>query len=356
MPEVTHVAPLTFGEDGMWGGGERYVLELGRAMARHVPTRLVSFGPRRRTFHAGDLEVRILPVRTRWRGGDINPLSEWLPYELGRSRVLHAHHYRSVVTNLCLLTGGALRRPVYCTDHGGSARHYAAELGLERYLSGFLAVSRFSAGLFPAFADRSSIVYGGVDPDVFTPGPAQREPRVLYVGRLLWFKGVDVLIRAIDAATTLELYGPSYDGQYRAELERLAAGKQVTFRDPPPQAALVEAYHRSRVAVLPSVLDSPYGQAPGELFPLVVLEAMACGTPVVASDVGGVGEAVVDGETGFLVPPGDDAALADRIATLLHDDALWRRMSEASVERVRAEFTWDRVAERCLAQYARGRG
>ena len=79
---------------------------------------------------------------------------------------------------------------------------------------------------------------------------------------------------------------------------------------------------------------------------------MACGTPVVASGIGGLTEVVDDGQTGFLVPPGDVAALRERLAQLLGDAALARRLGANARARVLDRFTWARVAERCLAAYA----
>jgi starch synthase len=78
---------------------------------------------------------------------------------------------------------------------------------------------------------------------------------------------------------------------------------------------------------------------------------MACGTPVVASRVGGIPEVVVDGETGWLVPPGDEAALARALRDALGDPARARRMGEAGRRRVEAHFSWDRIADRTLAVY-----
>ncbi|MCC6312564.1 MAG: glycosyltransferase, partial [Thermomicrobiales bacterium] len=86
-------------------------------------------------------------------------------------------------------------------------------------------------------------------------------------------------------------------------------------------------------------------------FGLTPLEAMACGRPVVGSDVGGISFTVRDGETGLLVPPRDPEALADRLALLLRDDARRERMGRAARARVLAHFTWDVVAERTAALY-----
>jgi glycosyltransferase involved in cell wall biosynthesis len=348
--EVVHVSPLQFGEAGLFGGGERYALELARAMSRHVSTRLVSFGRESRRMRDGGLEIEVLPSRGRYAGHEVNPVSEALPLRLASARIIHAHHYESLVTNFCLVFGCALRKPVFVTDHGGRGRNYARQLRLHRAVAGFLSVSRFAGTLQPLLSAREHVVYGGVDCDHFSPDGGRRQG-VVFVGRLLHFKGVDVLVRAVGADTPLRLVGPAYDAVYLSALQRLAAGKDVTFV-PPPAAGVVDEFRRARVAVLPAVIDSDYGPSTaGELFPLSTLEALACGTPVVVSDVGGMPELITDGVNGFVVPPGEPEALRDRVDQLLGDDSLWKRMSLAARESVIERFTWDRVAERCLEAY-----
>jgi starch synthase len=88
-----------------------------------------------------------------------------------------------------------------------------------------------------------------------------------------------------------------------------------------------------------------------ELLGLSVLEAMASGTPVVASRIGGVPEIVEHGVTGFLVTPGATAELHDRLAELVRDRQLATRMGSAARASVLERFTWSAVAERCLAAY-----
>ena len=96
------------------------------------------------------------------------------------------------------------------------------------------------------------------------------------------------------------------------------------------------------VFVCPSVYE-PFG--------LINLEAMACGTAVVASRVGGIPEVVVDGETGVLVPPGEPEALAAAVSALCGDPERAARFGAAGRRRVEAEFSWERIAERTLAVY-----
>jgi starch synthase len=85
---------------------------------------------------------------------------------------------------------------------------------------------------------------------------------------------------------------------------------------------------------------------------LVVLEAMASGTPVIASRIGGLPEVIEDGRTGFLVPPGDVAALHDRLDQIVRDPGLGQRLGANARSAVLDRFTWAKVAERCLAAYA----
>ena len=105
--------------------------------------------------------------------------------------------------------------------------------------------------------------------------------------------------------------------------------------------------------VLPSVERTCYGRpvAVSELLGLSVLEAMASGTPVVASRLGGIPEVVVDGETGFLVEPGDVAGLRDRVGRVLGDPRLARRLGENGRELAVDRFSWTACARRCAAAY-----
>ena len=89
-----------------------------------------------------------------------------------------------------------------------------------------------------------------------------------------------------------------------------------------------------------------------ELLGLVVLEAIASGTPVICSRLGGLPEIVEHGVTGYLVPPGDVAELRERIAELAADPALAARLGRNARDLVLARFTWKACAERCLAAYA----
>jgi glycosyltransferase involved in cell wall biosynthesis len=350
---VLQLTPATFGKAGLFGGGERFPVELAKAMAKQVPTRLVSFAEHYSQTKIDDLTVTMLPVRHRIRGNVLNPISEKLLGELWSADVIHTHHFKTMLTDLALLTSTIRPARVFTTDHGGGAPHLSPKLGLGRRLTKLLAVSSFSSGLFPQFAAKTEVIYGGVDPEKFFPDGTERQRSAVFVGRMMPHKGVDVLIRALPAGLPLHLYGRSNNETYLVELRRLAEGKNVHFHLAASDEEILQAYRRATVSVLPSVYNSPYGpDSPwSELLGLALLEAMACGTPVIASDVGGMPEIVTDGEYGRIVPPRDVAALRDALEEIVDAGPGWQKMSDAALDAVSSRFTWDKVADRCLRAY-----
>jgi glycosyltransferase involved in cell wall biosynthesis len=199
-------------------------------------------------------------------------------------------------------------------------------------------------------AGRVVTVHNGVDS--VGPAPPIRlavGATVLEVARLAEVKGQRTLLaalRGLDASAVLvglDLErGGSYERELREEAERLGVADRVVFagqRDDVP--GLLAGCD---VVCLPSSVEG---------LPLVVLEAMAQGRPVVATAVGGTPELVVDGETGLLVPPGDAVALAGALGKVLRDPGLARRLGEAGRRRVHASFSLAAMTERVLGLYAR---
>jgi glycosyltransferase involved in cell wall biosynthesis len=160
-------------------------------------------------------------------------------------------------------------------------------------------------------------------------------------------KSVDVFIDAAPAVleqvpdARLAVVG---NGELRGELEQrahsLGLSERLRFFDFQPPAA------RQLASLDVFVLPSSW-----EAFPISVLEAMACGVPQLATDVGGTREAVAEGETGLLCPPGDPAALADRLVRLLRDEDLRRRMGEASRQRFDEHFRIEAMLDGTAAVY-----
>ncbi len=166
---------------------------------------------------------------------------------------------------------------------------------------------------------------------------------VLFVGRLVPKKGLGVLLDALRALgrddVRLEVVG---DGPLRAEVEQQSIGLPVHFRGQLGRDDLMAAYATADVAVFPSV---PAASGDQDGLPVALLEAMAAGCAVVASDLPGLSEAVADGESGRLVPSQDVAALADALRTLTEDDALRDRLSEGA-RRQAQEFSVESIGAR----------
>jgi glycosyltransferase involved in cell wall biosynthesis len=356
MIDVLQITPTLFGEDGYWGGGERYPVELARAQSEFATTRLVSLGLEARRWNDRGLDVTVLQARHRWRGHELNALSERLVSLIASSRVVHVHQYNTALTSFCLLTAAVLRTPVFVTDHGGSAPSLNARLRLHHLVRGYLSVSAFAIGFFPELADRAMVINAGVDTSRFTPPEPsrRRQRRVVYVGRIMPHKGLDVLLRALQGAAPLHIYGHAYDRDYLVYLQALAADHEVTFHHAAADAEVVRALQDSRVAVLPSVYQTYDGRpAPNaEYFGMALAEAMACGTPVVGTRVGGIPEVVPDGLGGRIVEAGDAAALRASILEILDSPKeQWGAWSRACVERVHQRFTWRSVARSALQAY-----
>jgi glycosyltransferase involved in cell wall biosynthesis len=351
---VVHVAPSYFSDRSSIGGGERYAMSLAEALADHVETAFVSFGPAREHYRRKRLRVEVYPAIDLLGGLPYDPLAYNFVHELTRADVVHCHQFRTAVSNLAVLAARALGKRVFVTDLGAYGCHFTDAFPLADFVDASLPLSAFGAALMPFFK-RVHIIRGGVD-ERFTEGSAasERERLVLFVGRLLPHKGINYLIEAVGSDIRLDVVGRAYHAEYFKLLGRLAAGKQVRFVTDASDAELLRAYRRAQVTVLPSVYMDVYGTRWDwpELLGLVLLESMACGTPVICTEVGGMPEFVEDGVTGFVVPPNDPAALRERVSYLLRNPAAAVAMGQRGKERVLKEFTWDVVARRCLAAYA----
>jgi len=352
-PRVLHVTPQYFADESYIGGGERYALELARAMADCTKTRIVSFGDRRRTLQYGRAKFDVYSLRGRLVSRD-NPFAHGFLSALHNADVIHCHQFHYRVIAVTILMGAMLHKPIFVTDLGGSTSALSDTLRLSRHVCQFLSLTRYVENL-TGVAGRSTVIYGGVDTGRFSPpdAPIARD-HVLYVGRLLPHKGIDILVRAAGDDIPLTIVGRPYDHRYYRELQRLAHGRSVQFIINADDAQLRHLYRRAMAIVLPSVYTDMYGKCyhgKSEYLGLTLLEGMACGAPAICTDVGGMPEIVRDGVTGFVVPPNDPAALRARLLQLRDNPDLVATMGDRAAREVRANYTWDKVAERCLTAY-----
>jgi glycosyltransferase involved in cell wall biosynthesis len=183
-------------------------------------------------------------------------------------------------------------------------------------------------------ADRTVVIPNAVDVDAYAQAPLERDvPRLISVGRLAAPKDWSTLLSALTKLDTETFAGLVIvgDGPDRERVEAVLAGSSLERR----VRLLGES---DDVPGLLSDADVFVLASRSEGLPLSVIEAMAAGLPVVASDVGGLRELVRDAETGVLVPPGDPAAFADALRPLLADRQLRRRLGSAGRARAKALF------------------
>jgi alpha-maltose-1-phosphate synthase len=351
---VLHIVPALFGSGGgLVGGAERFALELARHMADVVPTRLLSFGDKECRKTIGRLSVRVAGRPWYVRGQRSNPLSPAILSEIQRADVVHCHQQHVVASTMAALFCRATGRRVFTSPLGGGGCDVSGYVKTDRWYHGRLHISEYSRQVYGS--ERGSrVIYGGVDIERFAPpaNSAKRET-VLFVGRILPHKGVDVLIDAVTPDMRVEIIGPMSDEGFVHDLHILAAGKTVTFRHDADDTELIAAYQRALCVVLPSVYRTRYGTETlvPELLGQTLLEGMACAAPTVATDVASLPEVVADGVTGFVVPPGNPQALRERLRWLSEHRDVAAEMGRAGRRRVLERFTWPAVVQRCLTAY-----
>ena len=388
-----HTCPLAALGAKETGGMNVYVRETARELGRmgvHVDVftrsqnatipRLVALGDNARVIHLPVGPAAPLPRETVHQhlaefvaGIEAHRAEEGLTYDL-----IHAHYWLSGVAGLMLRQAWGV--PVVQMFHTLARLKNAVaqtrdevepELRVREEARLVAEVDRIVTGTvmeranlvwhYGAAAERISVIPCGVDTELFQPRSQAvardllelpPDPMLLYVGRLQPIKGLDTLLAAmtrLPGPARLLIVGGDQDepenghGEWlRARVTELGLEDRVRFLGPQRQDRLPLFYAAAEATVMPSHYES---------FGMVALEAMACGTPVVASRVGGLRTTVRDGVTGYLVPEGDPAALADRLRILLEDRDTRERLGREAV-RWAAEHRWPCVAEKVCHLYA----
>jgi glycosyltransferase involved in cell wall biosynthesis len=354
--------------DGEIAGGQLVALTLAKA-ARARGHEVAVVAPTRGEFvelaQREGFRVLVVPLGGALDVRSVRRLAAMLRAERADVLHTHAHFSLNVLGRVAGRLAGARVIAHMHADNvfraGGLAAR--AQLALDnataRLCARIIAVSEATAASlvrqgYPA--GRVVVVRNGIDtpppPEPRRPaGVPEGAPILLHVGRLAPGKGQQELIEALprlehDAAVAV-LVGKDLEtgGAYERELESLAAAAGVRDR-------VVLTGYRSDVPALLAAADVFVLPSRIEGLPLTVLEAMAAARPAVATRVGGTPEAVVDGETGLLVPLGDVEALAAALDSLLGDPDLARRLGEAGRRRVEERFSSAAMSEQVLDAYA----
>lgn len=296
-----------------------------------------------------------------------------------RFDIVHAHDWLAAYAGKTIKHGLALPliATVHATEYG---RNNGLHNDLQRYISTVewsltyeawrvICCSRFMEQeihrIFQTPLDKIRIVPNGIELPAAPDLPRRQladddaafrrrfaapdEDLVYFMGRLVFEKGVHVLLDALPhilrrrPGARIVIAG---DGPLRGELERqaerLGISRRVTFYGFADDADRDRFLRVSQAAVFPSLYE-PFG--------IVALEAMAARVPVVVGKVGGFAEIVRHGETGLHAPPGDAAALADAIVTVLTDEKGAAQMRQAALQDVQENYTWSQIAQTTAAIY-----
>ncbi|MEU0501599.1 D-inositol-3-phosphate glycosyltransferase [Nocardia sp. NPDC005998] len=291
-----------------------------------------------------------------WLSGQVG----WLARDRWRVPLVHTAHTLAAVKNAALAEGDC---PEPATREIGEKQVIAEA---DRMVANTAEEARQLVELYGADPERIDVVPPGADLTRYRPGEKAvaraelglraDEQIVAFIGRIQPLKAPDVLVRAAaellhrNPARKLRVLivgGPSGTGLERPDaLIELAAAlgiaDHVTFLPPQPPDRLVQVYRAADLVAVPSYNES---------FGLVAIEAQASGTPVLAADVGGLGTAVRNGETGLLVPGHQTPDWADALGHLLDDAGRLHRMGLHAVEHA-AHFSWEHTADGLLTSYS----
>jgi glycosyltransferase involved in cell wall biosynthesis len=279
-----------------------------------------------------------------------------------RHGIPHFHvHFANRAAHTALFVKAISQIPFSVTAHG---QDFMSDLGQDDLLreicdaAEFVAVETdYSRGLLqkrcPDAAQKIHRVYNGLDlAHLPAPTVADRPPApitILSVGRLVSFKGFEFLL---EACAELERRNFDFrcqivgDGPLREKLENAIAdlrlGRRVELCGSLSQADVYSRLRNADIFALASVIDA---EGASDVFPTVIMEAMACAKPVVSTRLAGIPESVIDGATGLLVPPRDWQALADALDKLIRDPALRLRLGTAGRARLTTEFNVEKTVE-----------
>ncbi|MFC1944130.1 glycosyltransferase family 4 protein [Chloroflexota bacterium] len=307
------------------------------------------------------------PQRTYLTAWDMNPLANVFTRLLNDDYdIVHVHSYIFFLSNQAALAKFFKRRHnMVLHFHGGldidsdshsfqRFRIWAKENLYDRTLGRFtvksadklLSVSQSDIPIIQRKFGVNEVdwIPNAVDTEKFLPSEAEDKPSViLYAGKLEKWKGLEILIEALSQIKR-EIKGVELLVAGVGSLEGKLRGSALPIRclGHVPYEKMPEVYQKASLVILPSFMEG---------LPSVCVEALSCGVPVVATDVGDTGKLVLNGETGFLVKPGHAEEIASGAIEILKDNRLRERMGSNGRKHVELNFSYDETVRRISAVY-----
>ena len=356
----------------LFGGAADYVVELAREQAKENDVRIIFAALENLRFEFGGLEFFGVNAYIGWPFSNANPFCI-VPEKLYKDAdIIHLHQPKALMVKMVAKAAKGIGKKIVATDHG-----FAGDLEeMSGLIDRFLCVSKYSARQFPK--EKAKVVYGGVDEKLFRPAKEKKEKRKLAGSgkgkkneiTLLYAAAVKDHKRQEDAIRAFGLLSGKFPdlklvftggirqkaawekiGKILAELPKEISGK-IIFKGYLQEKELAKEFQKADIYISPSS---------HELFGLSITQAMSSGKAVVAADVGAVSELVVEGKTGFLVEAKEwknkeggvksIGKFAKAIEKLIESRKLREKFGKTGRKIVLKNFTWKKVAERCMKNY-----
>ena len=337
------------------GGVENYVFNIAYGLRQRYNFEVVvvtsnTDSTKQRIEELSGIKVYRLPVMMRVSNTPINPLWYFSLRRIIRAErpdIINSHQPVMFIGDIAAFLAGKI--PFILTYHAGTMKKNKLPIDIIIYLyekfilphaakkaTRIICASSFiQKTLLKKYSFKITIIHPGVNTALYMPDPEvkREEKLVLFIARykkMFRMKGLSYLIDAVKMLPGVRLH-------IIGERDN-SDNKNIEFVGVKQGKDLVEEMQKASLLVLPSLAHM-------ESFGMVLIEAMACQTPVIGTNIGGIPEVITDGVDGFLVPPQDSNALALAISKIVADKELATRMGQAGEAKVREKFTWDtRVA------------
>ncbi len=349
------------------GGSGIFCKELSKRLVEkgHDVTVLTSKLSDKAQNHEESYGFQINRLKTLGVGWGISALCTPIPYLLKYHcdyDLVHLHGYLFLISNQTALARKVKDFPLILHLHGGLGIPSPAHVGQfkpfvkERVYDPIagkftvnsadevLSVSKKDIEICESkFGVKPQWIPNGVDADVFRPQKKEKG-KIAYVGRLEKWKGAErlpIIAKKILEQHEIELHIVG-DGSLLDKLKKECRGLPITFHGKIPHENIPKVIATSELLLLPSLLEG---------LPLVGLEALACETPVIATDVGGTSEIIIEGKTGAVVPPHNVAQFIQKTDELLENDEMRKKFGKNGRNLVKKYYAWDRIADECIKVY-----
>ncbi|MEM0054092.1 MAG: glycosyltransferase family 4 protein [Nitrososphaeria archaeon] len=322
---------------------------------------------RKAKFDDGELGLNVIRIDSLFKSSKTIDMPNTLEMEKViktiKPDIIHAHHAFSPISLFSILIGKKFGIKTILTNHSIQF-FYDFDIfwkpssillfPIRQLISNadhIIAVSQAAAKFINSFTSKNIVVIpNGINVNEFAPAKKEFDGKsILFVGRFVYRKGLHKLLNIMEHVVQdnkeahLTIAGSGYLNPFlKTMIKALNLDKNVTIKERPSKSEIIKLYQKSNVFVMPSIY--------GESFGIVLLEAMASKTPVVATEQGGIIEIIDNGETGLIVKKNEIKKMYEKIIMLLKDKSYCEKISERAFQKVK-NYDWKIIAEKIEKVY-----